>query len=107
MTKPHAHRPSTDFETRVYRIVSAIPAGRVMTYGQVAARIGRPAAARAVGQALHRNPDPPRIPCHRVVDARGGLSQSFAFGGKTAQARLLRAEGVRIRAGRVYPSSPR
>ncbi len=78
-----------------------------MTYGQVAARIGQPRAARAVGQALHRNPTPVRMPCHRVVNARGELSSSFAFGGKTMQTRLLRAEGVRIRDGRVYLSSPR
>lgn len=103
----NTRRPPTPFEMRVYRVAAAIPAGRVMTYGQVAAAIGQPSAARAVGQALHRNPNRPRIPCHRVVNARGELSKSFAFGGPTAQARLLRAEGARIRGGRVYLSSPR
>jgi len=57
--------------------------------------------ARAVGNALHRNPDPENIPCHRVVNAKGELSGAFAFGGASVQAQLLEAEGVQLLDGRV------
>ena len=57
--------------------------------------------ARAVGNALHKNPDPEIIPCYRVVNAKGELSGEFAFGGALAQAELLRAEGVEVVDGRV------
>jgi alkylated DNA nucleotide flippase Atl1 len=57
--------------------------------------------ARAVGNALHKNPDPDNIPCFRVVNAKGELAGEFAFGGPGAQAKLLRAEGVEVTGGKV------
>ncbi len=86
---------------RIYEVVSKIPSGRVATYGQVAMLAGNPRMARAVGNALHRNPDPENIPCFRVVNAKGELSGSFAFGGAGVQAELLRADGIEVIDGKV------
>lgn len=79
---------------RIYDIVRRIPKGRVMTYGEIAKYAKT--TPRVVGNALHRNPDPKNIPCHRVVNAKGQLSKAFAFGGLHAQKKLLEAEGVRV-----------
>lgn len=81
----------------IYRQVCAIPKGRVSTYGQIALLAGSPRAARAVGWALHSNPRPGVIPCHRVVNRFGGLAPAFAFGGADAQRLLLEREGVALR----------
>lgn len=81
---------------KIYRAVMKIPAGRVATYGQIAAMAGNSNAARVVGNALHVNPAPGVIPCHRVVNAKGRLAPAFAFGGDEAQRRLLEAEGVEV-----------
>ncbi|MDR1906480.1 MAG: MGMT family protein [Clostridiales bacterium] len=78
----------------VYRVVKEIPSGTVMSYGTVAAKSGNPRAARQVGWALHVNPDPDNIPCHRVVTKAGGCSRAFAFGGESAQRNMLLSEGV-------------
>lgn len=86
---------------RIYSIVKQIPRGKVATYGQVAAMAGNPRWSRVVGYALHSNPDPENIPCHRVVFADGRLSSAFAFGGMSAQEELLRREGVEVEGGRV------
>lgn len=92
----------TDSPTkRIYEAVKKIPAGRVATYGQVARLAGNPRMSRAVGNALHKNPEPGVIPCHRVVDSQGRLAGAFAFGGKNVQAELLAAEGVTVVDGRV------
>ena len=92
----------TDSPTRrIYEAVTRIPKGKVATYGQVAAMAGNDRMARAVGNALHKNPAPGAIPCHRVVDSKGNLAGEFAFGGAGAQAELLRKEGVEVRDGRV------
>ena len=88
-------RPGT-FYDRIYRAVQQIPRGRVATYGQIAAMAGNGNAARAVGNALHVNPAPGVIPCHRVGNARGRLAPGFAFGGEDEQRRLLEAEGVEV-----------
>ena len=88
----------TEFSRRVYEVVQSIPAGRVMSYGQVAFLAGNPRGARAVGFALHRNPSPGVIPCHRVVFRDGSLSPGFAFGGPEVQRALLEKEGVRFTA---------
>jgi O-6-methylguanine DNA methyltransferase len=72
---------------RIYDIVRSIPRGKVMTYGEIAKRAKT--SARVVGNALHRNPDPKTIPCHRVVNAKGELSKSFAFGGLCEQKKRL------------------
>lgn len=81
---------------KVYEIVRNIPAGHVATYGQIAAMTGSPKASRAVGYALHFNPDPQHIPCFRVVNRFGGCAPAFAFGGKDVQANLLREDGVEV-----------
>lgn len=86
---------------RVYEAVKKIPYGRVATYAQVAEQAGDKKMARAVGNALHKNPDPFNIPCYRVVNAKGELSGSFAFGGAGAQAKLLEAEGIEVIDDRV------
>ena len=86
---------------RIYEAVKRIPYGRVATYAQVAELAGDRKMARAVGNALHNNPDPVNIPCFRVVNGKGELAGEFAFGGKGAQARLLEAEGVEVKDGRV------
>ena len=70
------------FYNKIYRAVQRIPRGMVATYGQVAAMAGNGGAARAVGNALHINPAPGVIPCHRVVNAKGRVAPHFAFGGE-------------------------
>jgi len=77
-----------------YKVVSSIPHGKVLTYGQVALLAGYPRCARQVGFALNRNPDPATVPCHRVVFKDGSLTPAFAFGGRDEQRRLLELEGV-------------
>jgi len=86
---------------RIYEAVKRIPCGHVATYGQVAEMAGDRKMARAVGNALHKNPDPESIPCFRVVNSKGELAGEFAFGGAGAQARLLEAEGIEVVDGRV------
>lgn len=70
-----------------------------MTYGQIG-KIVR-VNPRLVGKILHDNPDPENIPCHRVVNARGGLADKYALGGKKIQSKKLVQEGVEVFAGRV------
>ena len=79
---------------KIYEVVKAIPYGQVATYGQVAALAGNKRWARVVGYALHVNPDPDHIPCYRVVNKEGRVSDAFAFGGSNRQLELLQAEGV-------------
>ena len=86
---------------RIYEAVKKIPSGHVATYGQVAELAGDKKMARAVGNALHKNPDPDNIPCFRVVNAKGELAGEFAFGGAGAQAKLLEAEGIEVINGKV------
>ena len=86
---------------RIYEAVKKIPRGKVATYGQVAEMAGDKKMARAVGNALHKNPDPEGIPCYRVVNAKGGLAGEFAFGGEGAQRKLLEADGIAVVSGRV------
>ena len=90
----------TVFE-KIYEVVAKIPKGKVATYGQVALIAGNPRWSRVVGYALHANPDPERIPCHRVVDRFGSVSKAFAFGGENMQINLLKSEGVEITDGVV------
>lgn len=82
------------FFERVYQMVEQVPEGMVATYGQIAKLVGEPRRARYVGYALHVNPRPGIIPCHRIVFADGRLAPGFAFGGPEAQRELLEAEGV-------------
>ncbi|HEX7890327.1 MAG TPA: methylated-DNA--[protein]-cysteine S-methyltransferase [Ramlibacter sp.] len=85
-----------EFHRKVYEVTRAIPPGEVLTYGEVARRVGEPGAARAVGQALGRNPFAPVIPCHRVL-AAGGRSGGFsAEGGALTKLRMLEIEQARF-----------
>jgi len=86
---------------QVYAIVKQIPHGKVMTYGQIARLMGYPRRAQMVGFALHVNPDPATIPCHRVVNRFGEPSVAFAFGGLNRQVTMLEEEGVVFHEGRV------
>jgi methylated-DNA-protein-cysteine methyltransferase-like protein len=83
----------------VYSLVRRIPVGRVVTYGQVAAALGVPRGARAVGGAMRRSP--PGVPWQRVVNARGAISRRLNPGGMLTQRLLLAREGVRFARGRV------
>ena len=85
-----------NFYESVYEYLKSVPKGKVVTYGMIAAAIGRPRASRQVGNALHHNPQPVVIPCHRVVNREGRLAPAFAFGGEQVQAELLRGEGVEV-----------
>lgn len=87
--------------TLIYDQVRRIPRGKVATYGQIAALVGDPKLARVVGYALHVNPEPGVIPCHRVVNREGRLSPAFAFGGINMQEKLLEDEGVQVENGHV------
>lgn len=86
---------------KIYDIVKQIPKGKVATYGQVASLAGNRRWARVVGYALHANPEPGVIPCHRVVNRYGEVSKAFAFGGENRQIELLKSEGVAFKNGRV------
>lgn len=84
------------FHQKVYAIARAIPPGRILTYGEVARRLGEPGASRAVGQALGHNPFAPVVPCHRVL-AAGGRSGGFsAEGGAETKLRMLEIERARF-----------
>ena len=86
-------RAAPDFHRKVYAVARSIPPGRAMTYGEVAAAVGEAGAARAVGQALGRNPVPIVVPCHRVLAAGGRAGGFSAPGGAASKLRLLAIEG--------------
>ncbi|GAA2055712.1 methylated-DNA--[protein]-cysteine S-methyltransferase [Williamsia deligens] len=83
-----------DFDSRVYRVLRSIPRGRVATYGEVAALVGAPGAAQAVGRAMGRNPFPIVVPCHRVLGAGTEIGGFSAPGGVATKRAILAAEGV-------------
>jgi len=83
-----------DFDRGVYRETRAIPAGSTSTYGEIAARLGDPLQARAVGQSLGRNPWPIVVPCHRVTGAHGRMGGFSAPGGRETKLKLLEIEGA-------------
>ncbi len=82
------------WDRSVYRETRTIPAGATLTYGALAARLGDPGQARAVGQALGRNPWPIVVPCHRVTAADGRMGGFSAPGGRATKLRLLEIEGA-------------
>jgi methylated-DNA-[protein]-cysteine S-methyltransferase len=84
------------FDRRVYEVARTIPPGKTLTYGDIAARLGDPGAAREVGQALGRNPFAVIVPCHRVVAAGGKTGGFSATGGVTTKLRLLEIERARL-----------
>lgn len=85
----------------IYDVVKQIPRGKVATYGQVASLAGNKRWSRVVGYALHVNPEPETIPCHRLVNRLGEVSKAFAFGGENRQITLLENEGVKVEGNRV------
>jgi len=87
------------FHQAVFRMVRQIPRGRVMTYGQIAALLGAPRAARAVGYAMRHCP--PGVPWQRVVNAQGGISLRANVDSMLTQRILLEQEGVTVRRGRI------
>lgn len=90
-----------NFKEKVYLVVSKIPKGKVMSYKKVAKAAGRPKAYRAVGNIMHKNPDPKKIPCHRVIRSDGQIG-GYAKGPKTKIA-ILKKEGVKIIKNKIVP----
>jgi methylated-DNA-[protein]-cysteine S-methyltransferase len=89
-----------NFSEKAYKIVSEIPKGEVMTYKQVAIKIGNPKAYRAVGTLMKNNPNKKKIPCHRVVRSDGGMG-GYAFGGIKNKIKILEKEGVKLKEDRA------
>lgn len=81
---------------KIYDVVKQIPQGKVATYGQVAALAGNRHWSRVVGYALHANPSQGTIPCYRVVNREGRLSEAFVFGGINQQKLLLEQDGIEV-----------
>jgi methylated-DNA-[protein]-cysteine S-methyltransferase len=84
------------FNRRIYDIARTIPPGSTLTYGEIAARLGDPDLARAVGEAMGQNPFPPIVPCHRVVAASRKSGGFSAPGGVATKLRLLAIEGAQV-----------
>ncbi len=84
----------TEFQQLVWTELLNIPKGEVVTYTELAKRIGKPKAVRAVANACGKNPDAPRVPCHRVVRTDGGLGGYSGYGGIATKRALLKSEGV-------------
>lgn len=89
---------ATDFDTKVFRALQAVPAGKTTTYGDLAKLVGSPGASRAVGRAMATNPFPLLVPCHRVVASAGKAGGFSAYGGLVTKERLLALEGAVLRA---------
>ena len=87
------------FDEKIRVLLRRIPRGKATTYKLLAKAAGNPKAARAVGNACNKNPDSPRVPCHRVVSSDGGIG-GYAHGVR-AKIALLRKEGVVVKSGKV------
>lgn len=85
----------------LFTLLTTVPKGKVITYGQLAEQLGNRKWARAVGNALHTNPDGDKYPCYKVVNSQGKLSRAYAFGGLAAQAKRLEADGIEVADGCV------
>lgn len=86
---------------KVYELLLTIPRDKVVTYGDLAKMLGNKTWARAVGNALHKNPDGDKYPCYKVVNSKGELSQAYAFGGPAEQKHRLENDGVVVKNGKV------
>tara|TARA_E500000178_G_scaffold295839_1_gene301803 strand:- start:21 stop:296 length:276 start_codon:yes stop_codon:yes gene_type:complete len=86
----------TEFQLKVWAYLRKIPRGSVKTYSQVAKDIGKPLAARAVANAIGKNPYAPKIPCHRVIRSNGSIGGYSGKGGVKTKRFLLKKEGVRL-----------
>lgn len=93
------------FYQAVWKICASIPKGEMRTYGWIARRLGKPRAARAVGQALAKNPFAPLVPCHRVIGSDGRLTGFSGPGGLQAKRRLLEREGALPAGTKIAPRS--
>jgi methylated-DNA-[protein]-cysteine S-methyltransferase len=100
MPKKFLKKLTISFQEKVYKVVSKIPKGKVLTYKKVAELAGRPRAWRAAGNILNRNPNPKTIPCHRVIKSDGKIG-GYQKGIKNKTA-LLRKEGLKIEKGRIF-----
>lgn len=89
------------FREKVYTLIRTIPKGKVATYGQVAALVGSPGAARAVGMCMKTNPNAPHTPCHRIVGSSGVLVGYSAGEGITTKREMLLKEGVFFKGNKV------
>ncbi len=89
------------FEEAVWRAVEKIPRGKVASYGEIASLIGRPGAARAVGNALNKNPHLVTVPCHRVIRSGGSVGGYGGPGETKRKIELLEAEGVEVVGGMI------
>ena len=85
-----------ELSQKIYDYLTAIPKGKVVTYGQIAEFLGNKGLSRAVGSALHRNPDGDKYPCYKVLNAKGELAEAFVFGGKSIQKKLLEKDGIKV-----------
>ena len=90
----------TPFQEEVYRALNLIPKGRVTTYGAIASYLGTK-AVRAVGTAVGKNPNAPKVPCHRVVPSTGKIGNYSGEGGVTTKIRLLKEEGVLLKDDKI------
>ena len=88
-------------KNKLYELLAKMPCGKVITYGRAAELLGNKSWARAVGNALHKNPDKEKYPCYKVVNSRGELSEAYAFGGIDEQKRRLLSDGVTVENNKV------
>ena len=86
----------TKFQLKVWNYLKKIPRGKVKTYSEVAKSIGQPLAARAVANAIRKNPLAPQIPCHRVIRSDGSLGGYSGKGGIKTKRLLLKKEGITL-----------
>lgn len=86
---------------KVYKYLTKIPQGKVVTYKQIAEYLGNKNLSRVVGNILHNNPDEKKYPCYKVVNSKGDLSKNFAFGGLEGQKRRLEKEKIEVKEYRV------
>lgn len=87
---------NTIYSDKVYEIVKSIPNGYVTTYKEIAIKLGNKNLSRVVGNILHNNPNEEEIPCYKVVNSKGILSNNFAFGGIDEQRKRLLNEGIEV-----------
>ena len=92
---------NTNIREKIYVYLMTIPSGKVVTYKQIAEHLGNAHLARVVGNILHKNPDPNKYPCYKVVNSKGELSKNFAFGGLEGQKSKLKEDGIEVEDNRV------
>lgn len=83
-------------QEKILKYLLTVPKGKVVTYGQIAEFLGNKNLSRAVGNALHRNPDGNKYPCYKVVNSKGELSKNYAFGGIEEQKKRLEKDGIKV-----------